>query len=120
MLHFLARKTPKIRPSCGRLRDHGNYRKPNDGYGMSPGWAMDASLREREPLTDRRNKSRLGARFDGRTRAGYLRYFLLLETSGTSEESGTPNLEQAIAKIGSVFNSQRMMRRYTTEAYVRH
>lgn len=29
-------------------------------------------------------------------------------------------MKQAIAKIGSVFNSQRMMRRYTTEAYVRH
>ena len=28
-------------------------------------------------------------------------------------------MKQAIAKIGSVFNSQRMMRRYTTEAYVR-
>jgi glycogen phosphorylase len=28
--------------------------------------------------------------------------------------------KQAIGKIGSVFNSQRMMRRYTTEAYVRH
>jgi starch phosphorylase len=29
-------------------------------------------------------------------------------------------MKQAIGKIGSVFNSQRMMRRYTTEAYVRH
>jgi starch phosphorylase len=29
-------------------------------------------------------------------------------------------MKQAISKIGSVFNSQRMMRRYTTEAYVRH
>ena len=29
-------------------------------------------------------------------------------------------MKQAIAKIGSVFNSQRMMRRYTTEAYVKH
>jgi starch phosphorylase len=29
-------------------------------------------------------------------------------------------MKQAIAKIGSVFNSQRMMRRYATEAYVRH
>jgi starch phosphorylase len=29
-------------------------------------------------------------------------------------------MRQAIGKIGSVFNSQRMMRRYTTEAYVRH
>jgi starch phosphorylase len=29
-------------------------------------------------------------------------------------------MQQAIGKIGSVFNSQRMMRRYTTEAYVRH
>src|SRR5207302_998776 len=28
-------------------------------------------------------------------------------------------MKQAIGKIGSVFNSQRMMRRYTTEAYVR-
>jgi glycogen phosphorylase len=28
-------------------------------------------------------------------------------------------MKQAIAKIGSVFNSQRMMRRYATEAYVR-
>jgi starch phosphorylase len=27
-------------------------------------------------------------------------------------------MKQAIGKIGSVFNSQRMMRRYTTEAYV--
>jgi starch phosphorylase len=29
-------------------------------------------------------------------------------------------MKQSIAKIGSVFNSQRMMRRYTTEAYVKH
>ena len=29
-------------------------------------------------------------------------------------------MKQTIAKIGSVFNSQRMMRRYTTEAYVKH
>jgi starch phosphorylase len=29
-------------------------------------------------------------------------------------------MKQAISKIGSVFNSQRMMRRYATEAYVRH
>ena len=29
-------------------------------------------------------------------------------------------MKQAIGKIGSMFNSQRMMRRYTTEAYVRH
>jgi glycogen phosphorylase len=29
-------------------------------------------------------------------------------------------MKQAIGKIGSVFNSQRMMRRYTTEAYVKH
>jgi len=29
-------------------------------------------------------------------------------------------MKQAIGKIGSVFNSQRMMRRYTTEAYFRH
>jgi starch phosphorylase len=28
-------------------------------------------------------------------------------------------MQQSIAKIGSVFNSQRMMRRYATEAYVR-
>jgi len=28
-------------------------------------------------------------------------------------------MKQAIGKIGSVFNSQRMMGRYTTEAYVR-
>jgi starch phosphorylase len=28
-------------------------------------------------------------------------------------------MKQSIAKIGSVFNSQRMMRRYATEAYVR-
>jgi starch phosphorylase len=28
-------------------------------------------------------------------------------------------MKQAIGKIGSVFNSQRMMRRYATEAYVR-
>jgi starch phosphorylase len=28
-------------------------------------------------------------------------------------------MKQALGKIGSVFNSQRMMRRYTTEAYVR-
>ena len=30
------------------------------------------------------------------------------------------NHQQAIAKIGSVFNSQRMMRRYATEAYIHH
>jgi glycogen phosphorylase len=29
-------------------------------------------------------------------------------------------MKQAIGKTGSMFNSQRMMRRYTTEAYVRH
>jgi len=29
-------------------------------------------------------------------------------------------MKQAVAKIGSVFNSQRMMRRYATEAYMRH
>jgi len=29
-------------------------------------------------------------------------------------------MKQAIGKIGSAFNSQRMMRRYATEAYIRH
>lgn len=29
-------------------------------------------------------------------------------------------MQQAIAKVGSVFNSQRMMRRYATEAYIHH
>ncbi len=29
-------------------------------------------------------------------------------------------MQQAVAKIGSIFNSQRMMRRYATEAYLRH
>jgi starch phosphorylase len=29
-------------------------------------------------------------------------------------------MKKAIGKIGFVFNSQRMMRRYTTEASVRH
>jgi starch phosphorylase len=29
-------------------------------------------------------------------------------------------MQQAIAKIGSGFNSARMMRRYATEAYLHH
>ena len=28
-------------------------------------------------------------------------------------------MKQSIAKVGSRFNSQRMMRRYTTDAYLR-
>ncbi|MET0539151.1 MAG: alpha-glucan family phosphorylase [Xanthobacteraceae bacterium] len=37
----------------------------------------------------------------------------------TDRSRWTWMMKQAIGKIGSVFNSQRMMRRYTTEAYVR-
>ena len=29
-------------------------------------------------------------------------------------------MKQAISKIGSYFNSQRMVRRYATEAYLRY
>ena len=45
---------------------------------------------------------------------------IILPLYFTDRPRWTWMMKQAISKIGSVFNSQRMMRRYTTEAYVKH
>ena len=45
---------------------------------------------------------------------------IILPLYYTDRERWIRMMKQAIGKIGSVFNSQRMMRRYVTEAYVRH